>query len=194
MERRNAGNGGFPDCHGIAPVQLVDGTDVLGPQQPAYSGWNHELRLPTIGQPLQGGEIQVIVVVMAEKHNIDTGKIVPEHTRIPAAARTGPGKWTGAFRPDRVGQHVETALLQEHRGMVDQRNPALVPIHERGWFRRRNVPHEGGGAGTAGKLPSQHIEKPARLRRTGIVEALSVKVLRKFGHTRPDESLTRIPL
>ena len=98
----------------------------------------------------------------------------------PSATRTDPGERTCPLRPDRIRQNVRAALLEQHRGMVDQRDPQLIAVHARRRFRWLDVRNETGGwLRPAGELPSQDIEKAARLRGVGIEEALPVKVPRK---------------
>src|SRR5579863_8561300 len=102
------------------------------------------------------------------------------HARYPAAWRTDPGKGTCPLRPDRVGQYIRAALLNQHRGMVDQGDAKLTAVNSSRRFRLRDVVNKTGGPlRPAGELPSQKIEKPAHLRRTRIEKALSVEVLRK---------------
>jgi len=59
----------------------------LGSQQARYPGRNDELGLSTLGQTPQRGQIQMIVVIVAEEHGIDAGQIFPPHAGLPAAAR-----------------------------------------------------------------------------------------------------------
>src|SRR3984957_7158324 len=136
--------------------------------------------MAAIRQPAQCRQIQVIVVIVAEEHDIDAGKILPQHARIPAAARTDPAKRTGTIGPNGVGQNVGTALLEQNGGMVDQRNPQLAARHIRrrlGWL---DVRHKTWGwLGTAGELPSKGVDKAARPGGARLVKALSVKVLGK---------------
>src|SRR5580704_3280716 len=102
------------------------------------------------------------------------------HSRLPVAARTDRGERTGPLRPDRIGQNMGVALLEQQRGMVDQRNPQLIACHA-GWrLRRLYVRNETcGWLRPAGELPSQDIEKAARLRGVRVEEELPVKVPRK---------------
>ena len=177
MQRGHAVNSSSHDCQGIAPIQFVDGTDSLGAQQPGYAEWNDELALPAIRQPPQGGKIQMVVVIVAEEHGIDAGKIFPSHTRRPAAARTNRGERTCPLRPDRIGQNVDAALLKQQRGVVDERYPQLMALNEGGRFRWLNVRNEARGwFPQARQLPSQDIESPARLRRIRIEEPPPVKM------------------
>ena len=180
MHRRHAVYRGSGDGQGIAPIQFADGTDSLGAQQPGYAERNNELGLPAIRQPSQSGKIQMIVVIVAEEHNIDAGKVLPSHARLAAAARTNPGKRTGPLRPDRIGQNVDAALLKQQRGVVDERYAQLMTFDARGRFRWLNVRNEAGGRfRPARELPSQDIEKTARLRRARVEEALLVEMLWK---------------
>ena len=120
MHRRHAVNGGSGDRQRIAPIQFVDGTDALGPQQTGDAERDDELGLPASRQPAQSGEIQMIVVIVAEEHNIDAGKILPPHARLAAAARTDPGERTRPLRPDRIGQDVKPLCWSSTRGVVDR--------------------------------------------------------------------------
>src|SRR2546422_8869726 len=104
MQRRNAVNGGSGEWQRFAPIQFVDGADAPGSQQPGYPGRNDELGFSKIRQPAQGGKIQMIVVIVAEEHGIDAGKILPPHSRLSAAARTDRGERTCPLRPDRIRQ------------------------------------------------------------------------------------------
>ena len=99
---------GLAERQRFAPIQFVDGADPLGSQQPGDSGRNNKLRLSAIRQPAQGSQIQMIVVIVAEEHGIDAGKILPPHARLPAAARTDRGQRTRPLGPDRIGQNVKS--------------------------------------------------------------------------------------
>src|SRR5258708_2677553 len=119
----------------------------------------------------------MIVVIVAEKHQMDGGKILPAHARHAAAARADGGKRTCPLGPDRIGQNIDSALLEQKRGMVDQRNRELIAIHGRrrfGWLDVRN--EAGGWLRPCGELPSQDVENAAGLRRVRIEEALSVEM------------------
>ena len=112
MQGRYAVNRGLPEWQRFAPIQLVDRAYTLGSQPSGYAGRNDELRLATIRQPAQSGQIQVIVVIVAEEYGIDAGKILPPHTRLPAAARTDGGERTCPLGPNRISQNVKVALLE----------------------------------------------------------------------------------
>ena len=180
MQRRHVVNGASGERQRFAPIQLMNRTDAAGSEQAGDSGRNDELALSTIGQPAQSEEIQMIVVIVADKHYIDTGKILPPYARQAPAARAHPGKRTRPRRPDRIGQNVASALLEQQCGMIDQCNPQLIAFHCRRRLAWLNVRNEAGGwFPPAGELPSQGIEKAARLSRVRIEVALPVKMHRK---------------
>ncbi len=177
MHRGDAVDGGSRDRQRIAPIEFVHGTDAVGPQQTGHAKRNDELGLAARAEPAQGGEIQMIVVIVAEEHDIDAGKIFATHPRLAAAARTDPGERTCPLRPDRIGQDVKPALLEQHSGMVDQRDAQRAASTEEGGLDGSTSATKRGGAfRAAGELPSQDVEKAARLRGVGIEEALPVKV------------------
>ena len=113
------------------------------------------LFLPDPRQPAQGGKIQMIVVIVADQHRIDAGKILPPHPRLPASAGTDPGEWTGPLRPDRVSQDVGITMLEQYRRVVDQGHPQIIAFHARRRFRLLYVRNETGGwLGSAGEPSS----------------------------------------
>src|SRR5580658_9633742 len=119
----------------------------------------------------------MVVMIVAQEHGIDAGKILPPYAWEPSAARTDPGERTCPLRPDRIRQNVGVGLLEQHGGMVDQRDAQLIAVHPRRGFRLLYIRYESRGRlRPAGELPSQGIEKAASLRRMRIEETLPVKV------------------
>ena len=86
----------------------------------------------------------MIVVVVAEEHEIDAGKIVESHAWRAAAARTDPSERTGALRPNGIGQDVEAAMLDQDSGMVDECDVEGVAFHGRGRLGWSDVRYETG--------------------------------------------------
>ena len=96
------------------------------------------------------------------------------------APRTYPGQRARSFGPNRVRQNVGTPLLKEHGRVVHQSDSQSAAFHTAGRYGWLDVRNEAGRRfRPAGQLPSERVEKPGRLRSIRIVEALSVKVLRK---------------
>lgn len=162
---------------GIAPIEFVDGSDVPGAQQTGYAERNDESGLRALGEQPESGEIEMIVMIMAQEHEIDPGKIVETHARGAAAARTDPGDRTGPVRPDGVGQDVEAALLEQDCGVVDERDAEGVGCDGSGRIGWSDIGNEReAGFTAAGEFPAQGIEIAASLRGIGIEEALAVEV------------------
>src|SRR5437763_1787790 len=111
MHRRHAVNDALGEWQRFAPIQFINGTDVPGSKDAGNAERNNELTCSTGGQPFQGGEVQVIVVIMAEEHYINTREILPLHTRRTPAVRADPGERTGPRRPDRIRENVDSGLL-----------------------------------------------------------------------------------
>ena len=170
MQRRHAVNGGAGDAAAIRPNPVrarvrCFGIAAAGPPRAGTMNWDR----PRARQPAQGGEIQMIVMIVADQHDVDAGKILPSHARFAPAPRTDPGERTRPFRPDRIGQNVGTRLLEQHGGMVDQRDPQLVAFHAGrrfGWLDVGNETRR--WLRPAGELPSQDVEKAARLGASGL--------------------------
>ena len=96
--------------------------------------------------------------------------------------RRGPIQVNGLARSDQIGsvKMLRAAVLEQHRGVVDQRHPQLIAFDTRRRFRLLYVGNETGRSlRTAGEFPSQQVEEAARLRGVRIEEALPVKVSRE---------------
>ena len=65
--------------------------------------------------------------------------------------------------------------------MIHQSGSQSAAFDTPGRYGLLDIRNEAGrGLRPAAQLPSEHVDKPGRLPGIGIVEALSVKVLRKF--------------
>ncbi len=74
----------------------------------------------------QSRPVEMIVVAVAEQHEIDRRQVGEIDRRRPHAARTEPGHRTGARGPDRIGQNIQSRDLQQHGGVTDQRGADAV--------------------------------------------------------------------
>src|SRR5215469_10996665 len=129
---------------------------------------------------MQRGQIHVVVMIVTEEHGVNARQILPQYARLSSTPRPYPGKRARSFRPNGVRQNIGTALLQEHRRMIHQRDAQSVSVHARrrcGWLNIRNETWR--RFGPAGQFPPQSINKPRRLRSIRIVESLPIKVLWK---------------
>ena len=119
-------------------------------------------------------------MIVADQHGVDARQILPGYSRFSPAPRTYPGQRTRSFGPNWVRQNVGTPLLKEHGRVVHQSGSQSAAFHAAGRYGLLDVRNETGRRfRPAGQLPSEDIKKPGRLRSIRIVEALSVKVLRK---------------
>ncbi|MNL64903.1 hypothetical protein D3C87_1891720 [compost metagenome] len=64
-------------------------------------------------QPFQRGEIEVIIVIMGNDHDVDGRQVFKGDAGRDDASGAYEGKRTGALRPDRVGQNIEAADLDQ---------------------------------------------------------------------------------
>ena len=112
---RHAVNGGLIKGLGIAPIEFVRRLNVFGAKQTSYALGGDEDGVPTAREAAERRKVQVIIVIVADENDGDGRKVVDSNAGISVAARADPREWTGARGPDRVGQDVAGALLQEHR-------------------------------------------------------------------------------
>jgi hypothetical protein len=119
-------------------------------------------------------------MIMADEHSVDTRQILPGYSRFSPAPRTDPGQRTCSFGPNWVRQNVGTPLLKEHGRVVHQSGSQVAAFHTAGRYGWLDVRYETGRRfRPAGQLPSEGLKRPGCLRSIRIVEALSIKVLRK---------------
>src|SRR5713226_9471004 len=124
----------------------------------------------------------MVIMIVADQHGVDARKVLPRYARLSPAPRTNPGERTRSFGPNWVRQNVGTPLLKEHRRVVHESGSQSAAFHTAGRYGLLNVRNETRRRfRPAGQFPSEGIKKPVRLRSIRIVEALSIKVLRKSG-------------
>ena len=68
-------------------------------------------------------DVQMIVVVVTQEHDIDWRKVFEAQAWSAMSPWTSPRKRTRMIRPDWIGQDVQAAGLNQHRGVVDKRYP-----------------------------------------------------------------------
>jgi hypothetical protein len=123
MQRGHAVNLSPGEAQRFAPIQFMHRTDAVRPEQPGDAGRNNELARSAMSQKAQDGKIQMIVMIVADHHEIDAGKILPPDARRATAARADPRQRTWPLGPNRIGQKVESVLLEQQRRVVDHRYP-----------------------------------------------------------------------
>ena len=93
----------------IAPIELFHRTDFLRPQKASDAKGRYE---PGRVQAFECGEVQVIVVIVADEDNIQAGQIFQADSRTAMAERSCERDGAGAFGPDGIGQQVYAAGLE----------------------------------------------------------------------------------
>src|SRR5580658_4656625 len=178
MQSRDAVDGEAGERQRFAPIHFVDGTYILRAKQPGDASRNNKCGISASRQPAQGGQIQVVIMIVTDEHGVDAGQMLPGYSRFSKAARTYPGERAGAFGPDRVRQDVGARLLQEHGRVVHQSDAQSAALDTAGRYGLLDIRNETGRRLRAGgELPPEGPKQPWRPGSIGIVEALTVKVL-----------------
>jgi hypothetical protein len=115
MPCRDAVDGRAAERPHVTPIEFVRGCYPFGPKQPSYAQRNDEHGVSTAREPAQHRQIQVVIVIVADEHDINAREIVPAHPRASPAPRADPRKRTRTLRPNWIGQNVRGASLQQNR-------------------------------------------------------------------------------
>src|ERR1700761_3287625 len=86
----DAVDGGLGDGVGIAPIELVGRGEILGTEQARDAQGSDENGLAAAGEPAERGEIQVIIVIVAEEHNVDGREMLFSYAWVATAPRADP--------------------------------------------------------------------------------------------------------
>ena len=130
-------------------------------------------------QAADGGEIEVVVVVVRYQYPVDGREVGDVDARGVDALGASKAKGAGAFRPMRVEQDVDAGGLDEHGGVADEAQAELLTQDALGGIVAQAV---GGltvpGAAFAVKAPLQDIpEGLAVVDTPRVEEAFAVKVV-----------------
>jgi hypothetical protein len=128
-------------------------------------------------QTTQRRLIQVVVMVVAEQHDVDGRQLIEINARTAEAFGTGKLHRAGAFRPNRVGEDVHAGSLNEHGRVVHESREQARPFNGRG--RQRGVgPRFIFPLGViAGKHPAQQRSEAPLRRNIGSEEPFSIEVI-----------------
>lgn len=136
------------------------------------------MRFGALGEAAKGGEIEVIVVVVAEEDNVDARKIFKADAGRAITAGAYEAEWAGAVGPDGISENVDAAKLEEERGVVDHGDAEFVGSDGGGRFGGDDVVNEAawGRFGRAVEFPAEDIAEAKGLGRVGVEEATTVEV------------------
>lgn len=90
------------------------------------------------GEPLQRGDIEMVIVIVTNEKAVDLRKIFEANAWVPMALRTGKADRADAKRPDRIGEDVESFRLQQDSGMVNKGDAERSTLDLRGRPRSRS--------------------------------------------------------
>jgi len=91
----------------------------------------------------------MVVMVMADEHEVDRRQLLPPHGRRPHPPLAEPTERSGLSREYRIRQDVRAGQLEEKRGVPDESHRHLPGRHRRGQLRPAVVFHVNGPADAA---------------------------------------------
>src|SRR5919197_3747297 len=118
---------------GLPPIEFRNVADSAGVKQRTIPEAGYEAR-PVLGaQPGERLDVQMVVMVMADEHEIDRRQVFEPQSGRSMPLRAGPGDRAGALGPDGIGEDVEAPGLNEHGGMIYKGDPQVFTTHP--WWR-----------------------------------------------------------
>src|SRR5579863_8461441 len=85
----------------IAPIHLSDGRDAALFQKTAETQRHYEIRLSAARREMtKHGDVQMVVMIVAEQHQVDRRQLIERHTGVAMACRTSERNRAGAASPD----------------------------------------------------------------------------------------------
>src|SRR5580658_7226533 len=100
MHGRNAVNRRCANISRNTPFEFIYGFNLFGAQQAGYACGDDECGAAVLREPSKSWKIQMIVMIVAEKHDVNAREIFPVDSGISFSPRPDPGKRAGALRPD----------------------------------------------------------------------------------------------
>ena len=149
----------------LPPVQFLDVLEALALQEGPVAQAGQEKRVELFLQTAQGGQVQVVVMGVADEHHRHGRQGVERQRGRARTARTRERHGAGALAPNRVGEDVAAAAeLQQKRAVADEGGRGFTCYERRGQGggHSSGVRMRGpGSSGTAEELPAQHIGERA---------------------------------
>ncbi len=179
----------------LPPVEFRDRFDSIAFEQAPIAEPGHDGAAMPAQQLVQRGEIEVIVVVMADRDRVERRQVFHPDAGRPVTGRPDPGDRADAAGPDRVRQDVGAAGLEECGRVIDERY-AHVGHARRGPRSGRGRGPAAPWARVAGRHPPDEIEKAPCIE-LRVVKAAAVEVVRarsavaRRGERQEDRDLVR---
>ena len=107
----------FAELRALVPVEFDDPVvgDVPGPQVRADAERHEELGPLGAGQLLDGVDVEVVVVVVADDHRVDRGQRLQRRRDRMQALRPDRARRRAPVAPHRVGEHAVAVDLDDRR-------------------------------------------------------------------------------
>ena len=121
VPRLGAGQGDPAELVRLVPVQLDHerGRHPPAAQVGADAERDHEhRRLGRAGEDVDRGDVEMVVVVVGDQHDIDAGQLGQRDRHRVAAAGTDRRRGRDPVAPHRVGQHPHAVDLEQHGGVA----------------------------------------------------------------------------
>ncbi|CRP11100.1 hypothetical protein PAERUG_P18_London_17_VIM_2_04_10_02600 [Pseudomonas aeruginosa] len=168
--------------HGLPPVDLHDvGETCLADQPGVAQAADHLGRRPAPVELAQGFQVEVVVVVVAHQHQVDRWQLVERQPGRMVALRADEGERADPLRPDRVGEDVQAAVLDQQGGVVDVGDPQFFAagalVHP--WRRCRRRQGEPRALRRAVPLPLEQVAQALVRGRLDIAETFAVEMVRR---------------
>src|SRR5436190_18207231 len=172
--------------HTLPPVELCR-DDAVTPHERAVAERRED---PRPLEALERGDVEVIVVIVADQHEVDRRKVFEANAGRAVAVRAGERDGRCAVRPDRISKNVDAVELDERRRVIDECDAQLAVADAPG--RRRT----GRGVDPLTPVAALAVEHPLDERAVAlsgglkIVKAFAVKMIgnRAAVTRRGDES------
>ena len=113
--------------HSLPPVALLDARDAVVGEPGLEAQRHHEERIVRRGQPLHGGEVQMVVVVVRDHDHVHPRQLLEGQSRRHQPKRPRPGQRTGPLAPAGVGEDGQPVHAQYHRGVADPGHGGIRP-------------------------------------------------------------------
>src|SRR3984893_12224684 len=167
------------NCNALPPVQLVNLAYAEFREKCPFAEAGDEPRRVLLLQPQQRLDVQVVIVVVCDEHQVNRWQRLKCEAWVADAPWTETAERTDALRIDRIRQHVEAVELQQERDVVDERERYLTGRESRGQCRLGAVlnPLRPEFA-LPRSLPAQEVLEGSTCLDVGVEEQVAVEVVR----------------
>src|SRR3954462_4509471 len=104
----------------LPPIEFDSRSDARLRKVARVAKTGHSTRAPACAHLTQCRQIHVVVMVVRDQEQVYAGQCIQALSRLPHATRAGKGNWAASLRPNWVGEHADTADLQQERRVTDE--------------------------------------------------------------------------